>query len=297
MAEDSKIVVGRYQDPTDVRATLQRLERDGYAREDITLYTNKSNLDQIEETEHIETVTDDERKADRSFWEKVKDMVSYDDPDREMGRDASEEEFIAPFREYIRDGYTVIAVKNYRGDTEETAEMQQQDLDEDPAVAPVAPVDTMEPTDEIDRQATSENEKIQLKEERVNVKKEEVQTGEVHVRKETIHDTEVIEVPVEREQIVVERRSVGDASANTVDSETEEDSESFTIPIKEEKIIVEKEPVVTEEVEIKKERKEEVEHLTEDVRREEIDVDTTGRVGRKNTQSTDRDMDEYDRRK
>lgn len=63
-------------------------------------------------TEDTATVRDN---TDRSFWEEIKDMFTMDD-DREM--ETTDDDFLAPYREDIRNGYTVIAVRNYTGDTE-----------------------------------------------------------------------------------------------------------------------------------------------------------------------------------
>jgi len=49
---------------------------------------------------------------------------------------------------------------------------------------------------------------IQLREERLRVHKHTVQTGEVRVHKEVVSDVKTIQVPVEREEVVIERRQV-----------------------------------------------------------------------------------------
>lgn len=64
------------------------------------------------------------------------------------------------------------------------------------------------------------------------------------------------------------------------DTDFDDDTESITIPVHEEKVTVDKDTVVTEEVEIKKEHEEDVEHISEDVRREEIDIESSGNVRR-----------------
>lgn len=122
----------------------------------------------------------------------------------------------------------------------------------------------------------SDDEKIRLKEERLEINKRKEQTGEVDVRKETVHDTETVEVPVEREEVVVERKPVAGDDAKTTDTDFKEDDESISIPVSEDKVDVDKESVVTEEVNIKKETNEDVEEVSEDVRREELDVDAKG---------------------
>src|SRR5207302_270260 len=50
---------------------------------------------------------------------------------------------------------------------------------------------------------------MQLKEEELKVDKAPVQTGEVEVRKEVVTEHRQISVPVEREEVVIERRPVG----------------------------------------------------------------------------------------
>ena len=117
----------------------------------------------------------------------------------------------------------------------------------------------------------TEEEKIQLREERVNVEKENVQTGEVKVDKHVETETQEFDIPVEREEVVVER--------NPVDSEPvegglpeQEDVDEVRIPVNEDRVNVNKENVVNEEVTIRKESHEDVEHVSENVRHEELDV-------------------------
>lgn len=260
MERDSYTVIGKYRDPAEVRVTLKRLEREGYARNDIALYSNRANFNQFADTMGVDMRTADDVPStrgdeDRSFWDEIKDMFTMDD---DYGVETTQDDFITPYREDIQNGYTVIAVRNYRGDTEIHSEM-------------------------------TENETIQLKEERLHVGKEEVQTGEVHVTKRTVHDTETIEVPVEREEVVIERRAVHDGEVDITDTTFDDETESITIPVHEEKVVVDKDTVVTEEIEIKKEHEEDVEHVSEDIRREEIDIESSGNVRRTETTLDDED--------
>lgn len=142
----------------------------------------------------------------------------------------------------------------------------------------------------------SDNEKIRLKEERLEVDKQKEQTGEVDVKKETVHDTETVEVPVEREEVVVERKPVAGDEAKTSDTDFNEDDESISIPVREDKVNVDKESVVTEEVNIKKETQQDVEEVSEDVRREELDVDAKGDT-RVEGSDENIELDEDNRRK
>lgn len=65
--------------------------------------------------------------------------------------------------------------------------------------------------------------------------------------KKTVHDTETIEVPVEREEVVIERRAVHDGEVDITDTTFDDETESITIPVHEEKVVVDKDTVVTEE--------------------------------------------------
>lgn len=80
MERDSYVVIGKYRDPAEVRETLDWLKREGYAREDITLYSeNRSVYDPFEDTMDLDTRTTEDTatvrdNTDRSFWEEIKDM-------------------------------------------------------------------------------------------------------------------------------------------------------------------------------------------------------------------------------
>ena len=75
-------------------------------------------------------------------------------------------------------------------------------------------------------------------------------TGEVDIHKHVVNDTETVEVPVKREEIVIERKPVTDQSSQGTDENLEDDT--ITIPIKEEQVDVSKHTVVREEVGIHK---------------------------------------------
>jgi stress response protein YsnF len=112
-----------------------------------------------------------------------------------------------------------------------------------------------------------------------------VQVGEVIVRKVVVTELRTFEVPVRREEIVVERSVLNEPLAapagnrfaepiTTESGETEStglgaDEEVIRIPILEEQVTVEKHPVVREEVRVLKRRVQEVVTLSEEIRREE----------------------------
>ncbi|MBV9848199.1 MAG: DUF2382 domain-containing protein [Armatimonadetes bacterium] len=119
-------------------------------------------------------------------------------------------------------------------------------------------------------------ERIQLREEELRASTQRVSAGEVHVHKDIITETKTIEVPVTREEVVVERRPVGTpVTGNTDFRQTEQE---IRIPVMEEQVTIEKTPVVREEVEIGKRQVTETQHLTGSVQREELRVEKTGDV-------------------
>jgi len=116
----------------------------------------------------------------------------------------------------------------------------------------------------------SNEESVTLHEEELNVDKDRVQTGEVHLDKNVETRREQFDVPVEREEVIVERRSVDpDRDAG----HTSFDEDEVTIPVHEERVNVEKETVANEEIVIRKEKHQDTVHVDEELRREDVDVD------------------------
>jgi uncharacterized protein (TIGR02271 family) len=117
------------------------------------------------------------------------------------------------------------------------------------------------------------DERIQLREEELRAEKERVQAGEVRVRKEVVSEERTIDVPVTREEVVIERRPA--EHAGEVSGRIDEDDE-IRIPVMEEEVRVEKTPVVREEVTVKKRQVQDTERVSDTVRREEARVERSG---------------------
>jgi len=115
---------------------------------------------------------------------------------------------------------------------------------------------------------------MKLHEEQLHARKEAVTTGEVTLRKETRVEHQTIDVPVRKEEVVVERRAVsGQASSTDLKPD-----EVIRVPVSEERVRVEKTPVVTEEVTVGKRVVEETEKVAGDVRKEDVKVVRKGDV-------------------
>ncbi|MDQ2907906.1 MAG: YsnF/AvaK domain-containing protein [Candidatus Eremiobacteraeota bacterium] len=120
------------------------------------------------------------------------------------------------------------------------------------------------------KETSDEDRAMQLRAEQLVVDKQRVQHGEARVRKEVVTETQSIDVPVSREELVIERQAPSSAERP---SDKPLGEETIRIPLSEERVDVSKSTVVREEVEVGKRRVEDIEHITDTVRHEELQVD------------------------
>jgi uncharacterized protein (TIGR02271 family) len=118
---------------------------------------------------------------------------------------------------------------------------------------------------------------VPLSEEEVKVGKRTVGAGEVKLHKTVT--TEQVNVPVElkREDIVVERVGPHEVASSGTEAYREE---QINIPLSREEPVVEKETRVTGGVRVRKTRAVEQETIRENVRRENVDLDESGKTNR-----------------
>jgi uncharacterized protein (TIGR02271 family) len=109
---------------------------------------------------------------------------------------------------------------------------------------------------------------IEVREEELRINKRPVTTGEAEVRKEVHTERRSVEVPVRKEELVIERHAVGRHPASGPVGR----DESVRIPLSEEQIEVEKRPVVTEEVKVGKRVTQEEERVEADLAKENVKV-------------------------
>jgi len=111
-------------------------------------------------------------------------------------------------------------------------------------------------------------ENIQLLGEVLRVHKDRISRGEVRIRKEVVTENQTVRVPVEREELVIERRPGSETAAAGSIGESE-----IRVPLSEERPSIDKSTVVREEVSVSKRPVEEVRDVNSEVRREELVVD------------------------
>jgi len=130
--------------------------------------------------------------------------------------------------------------------------------------------DTTMPTTAGMRSTTSEGGTVRAVEEELHARKTPVQS-EVKVTKEVHTEHKTIDVPVTREEVVIERHApTGGRTASAADIG---EHQQIRIPVTEEQVTVEKTPVVKEEVTVQKRKVQGTERVSGTVRSEEIKVE------------------------
>jgi len=132
--------------------------------------------------------------------------------------------------------------------------------------------------------AAPEKVTLQLREEELFAEKRLVQLGVVRIRRRVITERRTIDVAVRREEVTVERLTVDESGVSEPRAAAQVEpalaerlralqlGETLRLPIVEEEVVVQKRPMVTRELVIDKRLVEEVQKLSDTVRREEARI-------------------------
>lgn len=264
---------GKYASASEARRAVEELLDRGYTRDQIRVVSRDDLGGKLERTH------EGQHEDDRSVWEKIKDAFTFDEYDDnywDRDHDDYNRAAIEEHRDDLQAGQTLVLVDHRAA---ETTHPMADGLDEtthadhDRAHMDHAHHDEVHHRD--DRHLNEEERVMELHKEKLNVDKERVETGEVDIKKVVHEETQQIEVPVEREEIVIERRS-GDGH-EVRDGEIRDgvfhDKEEIHIPVSEERVDVSKKTVVDDEVAVKKVTHQDHETVEETVRHEEIEVE------------------------
>jgi uncharacterized protein (TIGR02271 family) len=126
--------------------------------------------------------------------------------------------------------------------------------------------------DKVEDVDADDDTQLRLRKEELDIAKNTVQTGEVELGKDIVEEHKVVDVPVMREEVVIERRSLDNETSDSPIT----DEESIRIPVTQETVDVGKHTVLTGEVTAHKRAVEETHHVDETLKREEAKVDTKG---------------------
>ena len=118
---------------------------------------------------------------------------------------------------------------------------------------------------------------LKLYEERLIANKNRVKTGEVTVGKHVETEKARVSVPVEKERVIVERTTPEDAgTVVSPGANAFHEGEVARMEVYEETADIQKKAFVREEVNVRKEVERDTVNASEQLRREELDVDTKG---------------------
>ena len=123
-----------------------------------------------------------------------------------------------------------------------------------------------------------DHQKLRLYEERLIANKSRRQTGEVAIGKRVETETARVSVPVEKERVVIERRTPENAGTAVTPRDVDfREGEVAHMRVYEETAEIGKQAFVREEVTVRKEVQRDTVDATEILRREELDVDVNGK--------------------
>jgi len=114
------------------------------------------------------------------------------------------------------------------------------------------------------------NIKLFIQEEKLDVKKKWIKTGEINFHKEVLTEEKNFTIPVMREELVIEKKYIDTESPHQVMS-----TETTRIPIREERIEINKHIIELEEVEIYKQQLEQTETVKTMLKKEVLFSKTT----------------------
>jgi uncharacterized protein (TIGR02271 family) len=116
---------------------------------------------------------------------------------------------------------------------------------------------------------------IEVREEELQARTRPVDAGEVRVRKDVVTEHKSIDVPVQREEVVIEHHAPSGRHAASGDIRA---GEEVRIPVKEEEVVVDKRAVVKDEVTVGKRVVQDTERVSGEVRKEQVHVERKGDV-------------------
>jgi len=117
-------------------------------------------------------------------------------------------------------------------------------------------------------------------EEELQVGTQTREAGRVRLRKYVTTETQQVTVPVQREEVRVEREPITDANLDDATSGPEISEEEHEVTLREEQVVVEKRAVPKERVRLDTETITDERQVSEEVRKEQIQVDDQDQLGR-----------------
>ncbi|KAF0823497.1 YsnF/AvaK domain-containing protein [Cytobacillus firmus] len=262
-------IIGVYNSQREALNAIQELQNDGYPVQELSIIVQTEHLDTSIEDKtgvHTETFETKNRNSSESAGF-LNSLASWFDDDRMSSNTAGEkfrelgmsEDEARKYETYVNEGKIILYSDRMNTATGFTGAG---------TVEAKADSTYTDGYHELRNSAAEDEQSLKLKEEQLDVSKERVQAGEVEIHKDVVEKQKSVNVPVEHEEVYVERRKVNDAAG--VSSSPISDDETIRIPITEERVEVSKNPVVTEEIVIGKREVQETQQVKENLKKEEV---------------------------
>ncbi|RJS61529.1 YsnF/AvaK domain-containing protein [Bacillus sp. PK3_68] len=302
---NNKKFIGVFDNQSEVITKIDQLKAEGYAEADI--YAVAKNADNISMVRGRTGVEVESANTGGSWMDKFMAFLSGEDEVRgglrNMGLEDTEvdryyndidngkillyvdREYDQLYRDHtLTDSADANLGANTLGMNDVAADGQVEGVRADRA--PELDVNSLHASADLNDDLTDEQ-RLRLREERLEVDKERIQKGEVYVEKEVVEEPRTINVNVERDEVYVERRPVNDAVSAQDSSPIVGEDDTIRIPITEERVEVTKKPVVSEELIIGKRKVQDTETVSDTVKREEAHIAKEGDI-----EVEGRDMDD-----
>lgn len=259
-------LVGTFELEAQVFKKIEELKEQGYREEDMYVVAKDgANVDTLKGTSGINVTSSDH---DSNWKDKFKNLFSSDDNERSSYRNVSDDtDYDNDYGTHVESGRILLYVdQDFASSSGSFGTGSHTGTDSGLNRGGVSGSAT--------GTGSGTEESLKLHEERLNVDKERVQTGEVNVGKHVVEEEQSIDVPVEREEVYVERRPVNEQTdSGFTDKDGLGGKDSIHVDVTEERLNVSKDDVVSEEIVVGKRKVKDTEHVSETVRREEADID------------------------
>ncbi|MDE4085417.1 DUF2382 domain-containing protein [Planococcus maritimus] len=259
-------LIGTFDVQAEVIHEIGELKAQGYKEEDMYVVAlNGQQLQMVQGQTDVHLNTDE-----GDFMDKFKSFISGEDPTKDALKQMGLSDFEADeYYKQIQSGKIVLYIDSEYG-------MNYQNFD---AAAANLSGNSQRPEDHLKTETPdlSDEQRMELHEERLAVDKKWVESGSVDIRKNTVEQQQTLDVPYEREEVEVERRPINqelsEYEASGQSAEAYEKDGLWHIPVIEERLEVRKVKYVSEEIIVHKRKVQEIKHISETVQRETVDID------------------------
>lgn len=278
-------LVAFFHDQSDALSAISELKEAGFRSDQIgfAIAGQKDVTTADKSTVRADNSTIRANEENRSGWEKIKDFFSgeqesYHGPSQDYQNTFSHLSLSPDQARYYSEGITAGgALVTVQTEPERQAAAREilVENDADLRTTGFEQVSTTPRAANLDA-GTGTERRLELRGELLRAVKQRVQTGEIRLRKEVVTENQTINVPVTREDVIVERVPAAEAGRRPGSTRPIGEGEEIRIPVSEERVSVTKEPVVTGEVRVQKRAIQDTQQVSDTVRHEEVRVENEG---------------------